>query len=299
MIHISLEITLDLPPYEPEPLADCELSWTNVPEGGVVGTIGHEDEIKLPQINASLDFILAYQARTVSLRLGSTDESVLKVFGFNNFQVISTGECDVYAVHDEDAVFAYDSVAFHVTIKPEATPAGNVVIWNMSMDAVNSIVEQSETKEVFGGITLTVGAWRTFMMNKNVNALLFAFNTKAQECFTFANTLGVNFKKIVLSGEANTFDGKESTGWVINEDKSTITWEGDAASVSIWETLDYVGPVIVNEVEFTLTGGDEPHTPTAITNTTVDTKAIKRIENGQLLIIRDGKTYNVTGQQVR
>ena len=40
-------------------------------------------------------------------------------------------------------------------------------------------------------------------------------------------------------------------------------------------------------------------TATAIDNTVVDTKAVKRIVNGQLLILRDGKTYNVTGQEVR
>lgn len=39
----------------------------------------------------------------------------------------------------------------------------------------------------------------------------------------------------------------------------------------------------------------EPYVPTAITNTDVDTKATKRIENGQLLIIRNGKTYNAQG----
>ena len=107
---------------QPVVLADCGLGWLNVPEGGVVGTIGHEDEIVLPQVNASSDFILAFQAHTATLRLGSTDESVLAVYGFNNFVVNGVGECDVYVVHDEDAVFAYDSAAFHVTVNPEPTP---------------------------------------------------------------------------------------------------------------------------------------------------------------------------------
>ena len=110
------------PTPQPVVLADCGLGWKNVPEGGVVGTIGHEDEIVLPQVNASLDFILAFQAHTATLRLGSTDESVLAVYGFNNFAVNGVGECDVYVVHDEDAVFAYDSAAFHVTVNPEPTP---------------------------------------------------------------------------------------------------------------------------------------------------------------------------------
>jgi len=117
----DLAYVADFAAAAPQPvvLADCGLGWLNVPEGGVVGTIGHEDEIVLPQVNASLDFILAFQAHTATLRLGSTDESVLAVYGFNNFAVNGVGECDVYVVHDEDAVFAYDSAAFHVTVNPE------------------------------------------------------------------------------------------------------------------------------------------------------------------------------------
>ena len=39
--------------------------------------------------------------------------------------------------------------------------------------------------------------------------------------------------------------------------------------------------------------------PTAIDNTAVEAKAVKTIVNGQLLITRDGKTFNVLGTQVR
>lgn len=39
--------------------------------------------------------------------------------------------------------------------------------------------------------------------------------------------------------------------------------------------------------------------PTALDETNADTKAIKRIVNGQLLILRDGKLYNAQGVEVR
>jgi len=42
--------------------------------------------------------------------------------------------------------------------------------------------------------------------------------------------------------------------------------------------------------------GDEP---TAISNTAVEAKAVKRIVNGQLLIIRDGKMFNLQGAEVK
>jgi len=37
--------------------------------------------------------------------------------------------------------------------------------------------------------------------------------------------------------------------------------------------------------------------PTAIENTNAAVKAVKVIRNGQVLIIRDGKTYNVLGAE--
>lgn len=42
-----------------------------------------------------------------------------------------------------------------------------------------------------------------------------------------------------------------------------------------------------------------PDTPTALDNTNANTKAIKRIVNGQLFIERDGKTFNAQGIEVR
>ncbi len=42
-----------------------------------------------------------------------------------------------------------------------------------------------------------------------------------------------------------------------------------------------------------------PDKPTAIDNAAVDTKAVKVIRDGQVIILRDGKTYNALGTEVR
>ena len=42
-----------------------------------------------------------------------------------------------------------------------------------------------------------------------------------------------------------------------------------------------------------------PNQGTGVANTAVDAKAVKVINNGQLFIIRNGKTYNVQGQVVK
>lgn len=52
-------------------------------------------------------------------------------------------------------------------------------------------------------------------------------------------------------------------------------------------------------ISISFTVSTEPDVPTAIDNSAVTTKATKGIENGQLLIIRDGKIYNVVGTTVR
>lgn len=44
--------------------------------------------------------------------------------------------------------------------------------------------------------------------------------------------------------------------------------------------------------------GDDPEVPTAIDNTPATHKAVKAIENGQLVIIRDGVRYNITGARL-
>ena len=49
------------------------------------------------------------------------------------------------------------------------------------------------------------------------------------------------------------------------------------------------------EGSFTTSGG----TPTAVDNASVDTTPVKLIRDGQFLILRDGKTYTVQGQEVR
>ena len=45
--------------------------------------------------------------------------------------------------------------------------------------------------------------------------------------------------------------------------------------------------------------GEEPENPTALDNTVVAPQVEKIVRNGQVLIIRDGKTFNMMGQEVK
>ena len=70
--------------------------------------------------------------------------------------------------------------------------------------------------------------------------------------------------------------------------------EGDMRQLyDITEARDYKLTVRDSEIKEGLEG-----TPSAIEHNTVETKAVKRIVNGQLLIIRDGKAVNVLGAEL-
>lgn len=266
-----------------EPLAACELSWMDVPEGGVVGTIGHEDEIKLPYFTASLDFLIAFDNGTVTLRLGSTDESVLKVFGFNNFQVISTGECDVYIVHDEDAVFAYDSAAFHVTVKPESTPEPTV--WTALK--VGDVIKVGDKIEVPAEGD---GSWG---INGNV----------------LRNTWGPYELIRADIYQASEFDDpvvtelEDGAFYVFkaeNSDFYPLSYIAKGGGLVVTMTSDGLEVKATENKEFTVAVHDNGDTPTAVENVqTNHVQATKILRDGQLLIIRDGKTYNVQGALVK
>ena len=55
----------------------------------------------------------------------------------------------------------------------------------------------------------------------------------------------------------------------------------------------------MNQDEYILVDADCSAVPTAISNTEVEGVAVKRIVNGQMVIVRDGKTFNALGTEIR
>ena len=87
--------------------------------------------------------------------------------------------------------------------------------------------------------------------------------------------------------------------YVVVEDQLNIRNEVETTFNSETGAYSFAMPAADVTIEATIVKKEEPHTPTAIDNAAVDSKAVKVIENGQLLIIRDGKTYNAQGAVVR
>ena len=72
--------------------------------------------------------------------------------------------------------------------------------------------------------------------------------------FEFANTLGENFQKIVISSTnamPSTPLAGMGEGWAASNENKTATWTGDAATVKIWDGLTATSYWDVNTIQFT------------------------------------------------
>ena len=105
---------------------------------------------------------------------------------------------------------------------------------------------------------------------------------------------------------------------VTNDDAevgSLKEFDGVACKDTVFSLKDYAAPTVIAKTiatpknQFTFTFGGKQvcflaivtytdQAPTAVENTSVETKAVKVVRNGQIVIIRDDKEYNVLGAQL-
>ncbi len=104
---------------------------------------------------------------------------------------------------------------------------------------------------------------------------------------------------VITQGETELYNE------IVQESQATKVIEGDK-EVSVYPYVEVAvaaGTVRlsypVGSLNFYSFGFKAASSPTAVENTAVETKAIKRIVNGQLLIEKNGKLFNVTGAQVK
>ena len=100
--------------------------------------------------------------------------------------------------------------------------------------------------------------------------------------------------QVIGVGEASTTFNLTANEWnhiSLNIDGNTKT---NCEQIGFYNCQNLQGVCFVQNVLFVQDGDT-----TAIENTEIGEKAIKMIENGQLIILRDGKRYNVTGARVK
>ena len=100
--------------------------------------------------------------------------------------------------------------------------------------------------------------------------------------------------QVIGVGEASTTFNLTANEWnhiSLDIDGNTKT---NCEQIGFYNCQNLQGVCFVQNVLFVQDGDT-----TAIENTEIGEKAIKMIENGQLIILRDGKRYNVTGARVK
>ena len=151
------------------------------------------------------------------------------------------------------------------------------------------------------------------LLAENRQALCLTPNTTPNSCFGFAfpamditvyDALELDIYplaenavldiQVIGVGEASTTFNLTANEWnhiSLNIDGNTKT---NCEQIGFYNCQNLQGVCFVQNVLFVQDGDT-----TAIENTEVGAKAIKTIENGQLIILRDGKRYNVTGARVK
>ena len=310
-------LTIGYPDITPA-LAECGLVWLYVPAGGVVGTIGHEDEVVLPQLYATNpDFINALMGSTATVRLGSTDEGVLKVNGFNNFDVNAAGECDVYVVHDADATFAYDSVAFHVTIYPAPTPAPTTEEVITNEDPENPSYHYSTFFHSTQNYKLTNDGTQAFIADLSGSDLVLTKIAEGTQVIP-ANTAVILRKTGSADPVVLTPTEENGVSFSANNDLLGVDAETAApANCYVLSGTDQYGvgfyQILGNTLKahkaYVIYTGSQNNAPrrmrfvfdtaTDIDHTNAAVESRKVLENGVLYIIKNGVRYNAQGQLIK
>ena len=100
--------------------------------------------------------------------------------------------------------------------------------------------------------------------------------------------------QVIGVGEASTTFNLTANEWNHMSLKIDGNTKTNCEQIGFYNCQNLQGVCFVQNLLFVQDGDT-----TAIENTEIGPKAIKTIENGQLIIIRDGKRYNVTGARVK
>ena len=124
----------------------------------------------------------------------------------------------------------------------------------------------------------------------------------ASKSFTLAKDEHVYFK-ILRAGEWLTQQGENNTDYGLHRDWHTVSGffrnEDGNKSVDFLADVDGVYIFTWTFATGTMDVTFPSATPTEIVNANAASKAVKRIVNGQLVIIRDGVQFNALGTQMR
>ncbi len=196
---------------------------------------------------------------------------------------------------------AFDKTAAALTIY---VPAASVTDYKGAWTAYADKIVAAAEPEPAGEVTVVFAA-----NNKTVERTVTLPHTFWCNLGTENGELDLIIQELYalpLGGYCDAWNGPVATG---NPAVTAGAGDEDDDFITISEAFEGTATVSgkynryteMDEEEFyyTLTISTKNGAATAISNTAVETKAIKRIVNGQLLIEKNGKTYNVMGAEVK
>ncbi len=189
------------------------------------------------------------------------------------FGIDKNGTCG-----DELALtWAYDDEAKELTISGEGALNSN---YTFGVEAPTSV-----EKVIFDEGVTSVGnsAFANYTTLEEIHLATTIKRIYEQAFYNCENLVNIYcYRDVPCVVYNNTFDGIDKFSCTLHVPGASIEMYKAATG---WRDFYYVVAL--------------PEHPTAIDNTSAESKAEKYVKNGQILIIRDSKTYTLTGQQVK
>ena len=198
-----------------------------------------------------------------------------------------------------EEIFRPNLIAYIKTGEPAPLPVGDTIVWDYEFCEILTAYIYDYHFLHLGpngrdGITFTYSGERDYDLESGAMSNVFLSRGAPG---VFVSLVGK-----IAKVEIQCYQDMTGTaiGWVWDAANRTLTWEGtptERVQLRPEEMTELRIPY--DQITFFIAPTTND-TPTALSNNAVVTeKATKRIVNGQLLIIRDGKTYTVTGQEVK
>ena len=230
--------------------APADLAWNDVPDGGVSGYRGFHNLVTFPTLA---------NPHSLPVRYGVTDTTIASIDNEGNIVFLAAGQTVVYAIHDFDADYDYDSVTYNLTVLTPATftlanneggifevaagSGSNISTW--TSETWQGWNNENKTHTVDGITVTSTGSLNeyTYQVDPPYYLYMYVAGNNASKTLTFSSNSG-NFTRIEMTRDTYypTANIAPTTGW--SESAQQNIWEGDAAEVTLTSCTTRVSQIV-------------------------------------------------------
>lgn len=274
---------------------------------------------KIYSLFVALMAVSALSAKTVYLQANDDWKSFGAVFFVHSWGGAADADAKLAAVEGEEYLFSAEIPDDNNNLlfvraqgESESIPWDSENLWTQTADLVIP-----EGKDCYYLVGWTDGKWLSHGDSPAISIVgnfpgegtwgpdahpMTIAEDKASASVTFALEAGSYEMKVWLEGFYLSLNGEGETKYQINRDwnhADNVNKVNDGG-----RNFEFVADQTGNYT-FTWTFASQnlvvafPEIPSAVENIEVAGKSVKRIVDGQLIIIRDGKTFNVLGAEVK